>query len=88
MRRLAGIALLFVAIFASALQVVLSRYENRRQFVELQDLRKQKDELDREWGQLLLEQGTWGTHGRVEDIARSKLNMTAPAPDQVYRVRS
>ncbi len=88
MKRLAVLGLLFVAIFASALQLVLSRYEARRLFVALQELRKERDELDREWGRLLLEQGTWGTHGRVEEIARTRLQMTVPAPERVYRVRS
>lgn len=80
-------AVLFALIFASALNVVLQRYETRSLFIELQALRKQKDELDREWGQLLLEQGTWGAHGRVEDIARSKLGMTVPRQEQIVRVR-
>ena len=79
---------LFALIFGTALNVVLLRYESRSLFIELQDLRKQKDELDREWGQLLLEQGTWGANGRVEDIARSRLNMVVPASDQIIRVRS
>lgn len=80
-------AVLFALIFATALNVVLTRYETRSLFIELQGLRKQKDELDREWGQLLLEQGTWGAHGRVEDIARSKLGMTVPPQAQIVRVR-
>lgn len=80
-------AVLFALIFATALNVVLTRYETRSLFIELQGLRKQKDELDREWGQLLLEQGTWGAHGRVEDIARSKLGMTVPPQEQIVRVR-
>lgn len=80
-------AVLIALIFASALNVVLQRYQTRSLFIELQALRKQKDELDREWGQLLLEQGTWGAHGRVEDIARSKLGMTVPRQEQIVRVR-
>lgn len=80
-------AVLIALIFASALNVVLQRYQTRSLFIELQALRKQKDELDREWGQLLLEQGTWGAHGRVEDIARSKLGMTLPRQEQIVRVR-
>lgn len=80
-------ALLLALIFASALNLVLVRDRSRSLFIELQALRKQQDELDREWGQLLLEQGTWGAHGRVEEIARSKLGMTAPKPEQIVRVR-
>jgi cell division protein FtsL len=74
-------------IFASALALVLLRYENKAYFMELQGLRKQRDALDREWGQLLLEQGTWGSHARVEAMAREKLAMTVPTPAQVLRVR-
>ncbi|HMM75400.1 MAG TPA: cell division protein FtsL [Gammaproteobacteria bacterium] len=80
-------ALLLTLIFASALNLVLERDRTRSLFIDLQALRKQKDELDREWGQLLLEQGTWGAHGRVEEIARSKLGMTVPTPEQIVRVR-
>jgi cell division protein FtsL len=75
-------------VFFTALQVVLIRFDNRQLFVELQELKKQQDELEREYGQLLLEQGTWGTHGRIEELARTKLNMTIPRSDQIRRVRS
>ena len=83
-----GLAVLGCAIFASALDLVLTRYQTRQLFVELQNLRKHKDDLDNEWGQLLLEQGTWGTHARVEEIARGKLDMTIPEPSQIRRSRS
>ncbi len=87
MKRLIAPAVLFALIFTSALNVVLQRYESRSLFIDLQGLRQQKDDLDREWGQLLLEQGTWGAHGRVEDIARNKLDMTVPQQEQIIRVR-
>ncbi|MCC7122775.1 MAG: cell division protein FtsL [Gammaproteobacteria bacterium] len=80
-------AVLVALIFASALNLVLERDRTRSLFIDLQALRKQKDELDREWGQLLLEQGTWGAHGRVEEIARGKLGMTIAKPEQIVRVR-
>ncbi len=87
MKKLIAPTVMFALIFASALNVVLQRYESRSLFIELQGLRQQKDDLDREWGQLLLEQGTWGAHGRVEDIARNKLDMTVPQQEQIIRVR-
>lgn len=88
MKHLLGIVGVAGLIFLSAIQVVLTRFDNRQLFVQLQELKKQRDELDREYGQLLLEQGTWGTHGRIEDLARTKLNMTVPRSDQIRRVRS
>lgn len=72
------VALLFTAVFASALQIVTNRHASRKLFVELQELRKEQDELNRRWGQLLLEQATWGTRGRVEEIAREQLDMVSP----------
>ena len=85
-----GILFIFLvlSVFISAMEVVLHRHETRKLFSALQELQIQQNELDREWGQLLLEQGTWGTHGRIEDIARGKLNMILPAVEQIYRVRS
>jgi cell division protein FtsL len=38
--------------------------------------------LDVEWGQLQLEQSTWATHTRVEQIARDKLGMRPPRAGQ------
>ena len=87
-KHLLGIVGVAGLVFLSAIQLVLTRFDNRQQFVQLQELKKQRDELDREYGQLLLEQGTWGTHGRIEDLARTKLNMTVPRSDQIRRVRS
>tara|TARA_B100001123_G_scaffold70994_1_gene79630 strand:+ start:551 stop:763 length:213 start_codon:yes stop_codon:yes gene_type:complete len=70
------------------MEVVLHRHQSRELFLVLQELRLQQNDLDREWGQLLLEQGTWGTHGRIEEIARNKLNMTVPLAAEIFRVRS
>jgi cell division protein FtsL len=79
------VAVLFAAVFASALEIVTKRHASRKLFVELQELRKEQDELNRRWGQLLLEQATWGTRGRVEEIAREQLNMVAPPQLRVER---
>ncbi len=76
--RIAVIVLLIGAVFASALQVVIVRHEGRKLFAELQELERIRDELNEEWGRLQLEQATWGTHSRVEELAISKLGMTRP----------
>jgi len=79
---------LFCCVVATALLIVLQRHEARKLFTSLQELQTEQNELDREWGQLLLEQATWGAHGRIEEIAREQLNMTLPAVKEIYRVRS
>lgn len=73
--------------FASAVELVLNRHASRKLFVELQDLRDDKQKLDQEWGQLLLEQATWATQARVETLARDSLGMTTPGADQIYQLR-
>ena len=65
-------------VFISAIQVVVVQHEARKTFVELQRLEKTRDELNEEWGRLLLEQSTWATDDRIEMLARSKLMMVDP----------
>ena len=78
--------LLVLAVIASALGVVYAKHQSRKLFVALQGLEAERDEMNIEWGQLQLEQSTWATHGRVEELAREQLKMTTPAPDTVVIV--
>jgi cell division protein FtsL len=73
--------------FASAVELVLCRHQSRRLFVELQSLYEIKQGLDQEWGQLLLEQATWGAELRVEQIANDKLSMVVPSSAQVVELQ-
>lgn len=82
------LVLLVCAVVISAFAVVEFRHRNRLLFVELQGLTGERDQLNTEWGQLLLEQGAWSEHRRVEDTARVRLGMTVPAGDQVVAVRA
>lgn len=74
---------LYIAIFLSALQVVIARHEARRLFVELQALEQTRDELNEEWGRLQLEQSTWAINDRIETFARTKLDMKMPERSSV-----
>lgn len=87
MSRLPVIVLTAVLAFYSAIELVLHRHESRRQFVELQELRRVEQDLNREWGQLLLEQATWGTHIRVEKLASQELGMAVPDGPRVVELR-
>ena len=73
--------------FASAVELVLCRHQSRRLFVELQSLHEVKQGIDQEWGQLLLEQATWGAELRVEQIANEKLGMVVPPAGQVVELQ-
>ena len=79
--------LLLMAVIASAIGVIYVKHENRKLFIELEQQRKEQDQLDVDWGRLQLEQSTWSTHGRIEEIARRKLDMGLPAENEVVIVR-
>ncbi|MHB8454175.1 MAG: cell division protein FtsL [Acidiferrobacterales bacterium] len=80
------VAALVIAVMVSALAVVYLRQRNRMDFVELQALQSERDNLNIERGKLLLEEGTWSEHRRIEEIARTRLGMAPPSQDQVIIV--
>lgn len=75
------------ALLLSAMGVVFSTHESRKQFVALQGLQKTRDDLNAEWGRLQLEQSTWATHGRIEQFASNRLDMVNPSTGTVVIVR-
>ncbi len=80
------VALLAVAVLASALGAVYTKHRSRQLFVGLEALKAERDDLNIEWGQLMLEQATWATPTRVELIARQRLEMTVPPADTIVIV--
>ncbi len=87
MRSGALLVVLVLAVLASAIGVIYAKHEGRKQFVQLQALEKQRDQMNVEWGQLQLEQGTWATHSRVERVARKRLGMQMPDAESVVIIR-
>ncbi|NOR51594.1 MAG: cell division protein FtsL [Gammaproteobacteria bacterium] len=77
---------LAITSFISALGVIYSKHQSRKRFVELTELQQHRDELNTHWGRLQLEQSTWATHGRIEKIARTKLQMVIPDNSKVVRL--
>lgn len=80
--------LVTIAVGITALMVVDLRHRNRLLFAELQTVTRERDQLNTEWGQLLLEQGAWSEHRRIEDTARVRLGMAMPSGDQVVVVHA
>ena len=81
-------AVLFVAVFGSAIAAVYTKHRSRELFVEHQQLVRERDELNIEWGRLRLEQGAWATHSRVERVAREKLGLHIPERDDIVFVHT
>jgi cell division protein FtsL len=79
--------LLLAALVLCAMAVVASQHKARKLYVELQKEQATAKQLEVEWGQLQLEQGTWATHARVERIATRELNMRLPAAGRIEVVQ-
>jgi cell division protein FtsL len=78
---------LVAAILVSAVQVVLHQHQARRTFVDLQAQERERDQLSEEWGRLQLEQSTWATDARVDEVARTRLHMQEPDRASVELLR-
>ncbi len=70
--------LLIAVLVLCALSLVTSRHQARQRFIELERAQAQARGYETEYGQLQLEQSTWGMPARVEKIAREQLRMQLP----------
>jgi cell division protein FtsL len=66
---------------------VYVKYDARLMFHQLQKELREKDRLGVEWSRLQLEQNTWSSNSRIEKLARTKLNLQAPKPEQVVYIK-
>jgi len=81
------LGVLWLAALGSAAGVVWAKHRSRELFIELQKLQVQRDTLEIEAGQLLLEQSAWSAPAMVEQVATNKLHMVTPPVQQVQLVR-
>ena len=85
--QLSLVGALVLALVWTAVSVVEARHEARKLFVTLERLRAERDELNIEWNRLRLEQSSRVTHANVEALARDRLSMRSPGPDEIVLVR-
>ena len=76
-----------VGVMATAIAVVVVRQEHRQRFVELTNLENERDALRIDYGRLQLEQATWADSARIEQIARERLGLREPMPDDIVVLR-
>jgi cell division protein FtsL len=79
--------LLWLAVLASGAAAIYCKHVSRTLFVELETLTQERDRLQIEWGKLQLEQSAWSTHGFIERVASSRLDLTIPQPSGVHIVQ-
>ena len=81
----AALVLVFAVICVmSAMALVYTKHESRKLFVELEKLSHERDELNIEWGQLQIEQSTWATHARIEQVANDRLSLIRPESNEIF----
>ncbi len=77
LREKVTMGLLFI-IFVTAISVVQVTHASRQELITQDRLLQQRDELDLEWRYLVVEEEFYAQHVRIEDIARTKLQMKRP----------
>lgn len=73
---------LFICIIITAITVVTTAHHTRLLTAQREQLVLERDALDIEWRNLILEENALGDHSRVERIATEKLQMQHVDPSQ------
>ena len=71
---------LVTLLVGCGLSVVNAQYKARNLFIALGKLENQAQQLDIDWAQLRIDQSTLGKSSRIEQIARTDLNMAPLTP--------
>ena len=74
---------LFLLVSLSGLGEVYLEHQKRILFIEYQGLIKERDALKTEWKRIQVELSELSSGSRLEDIARSKVNMSIPDPSEI-----
>ncbi len=74
--------ILLISCLVSAMAVVTISHKTRLLTAQREQLVLEKDALDIEWRNLILEENALGDHSRVERIATEKLQMQHVDPSQ------
>ena len=85
--RMVVIMVLLFFVLASGVSVVYTTFKSRYLLNQLQQLKTQRNDLQVQWGQLLIEQSTFSLESRVERKATDELAMTVPKISEIVMVR-
>lgn len=73
---------LILLIFMSSIAVVLTTYNTRHQITLRDELLENREQLDSEWRNLILEENALAEHTRVQKVAIKDLDMKRPDSDK------
>ena len=80
--------ILFLFLCFSGLGEVYMEHQKRILFIEYQGLIKERDALKTEWKRIQIELSQLSSGLRLEEIARSKVNMSIPNPSSINIIGS
>ena len=75
-------AILLLLVFSSAIMVVFQVFEYRHDYREMSSFMRERDDLNAEWGRLLIEQQTFGATAQIGTRAVTQLRMYSPPAAQ------
>ncbi|ANS86324.1 cell division protein FtsL [Vibrio scophthalmi] len=73
---------MLLLIFASAMGVVFMTHHTREAVTEKDQALVERERLDNEWRNLLLEETALAEHSRVQAVAKQELEMKRPDSDK------
>ncbi|HFQ5122259.1 TPA: cell division protein FtsL [Vibrio vulnificus] len=74
--------ILLVLIFASAMAVVFATHHTRQAITQKDEALQEREHLDNEWRNLMLEETALAEHSRVQEMAKKELEMKRPDGDK------
>lgn len=74
--------MLLICIFASAMGVVLTTHMSRQAITQKDSAFVEREQLDNEWRNLMLEETALSEHSRVQFMAKKELEMKRPDSDK------
>lgn len=88
LQNIAIIFVLLVAVMGSAFMVVHQVFQYRYDYRGFTKLIREKDNLNAEWGRLLIEQQTFGATAQIGSRAVTQLRMFSPPASQTVVIAS
>lgn len=80
-------AVLLVLFLTSALAVIVSKYQSRLLFIEIQKQEKMLDNYEVKWGQLQLELTMLTEENRVESVGKKQLKLRMPQRENIIYIK-
>lgn len=80
------VVILMVAVVTTCLLILFYKHQHRDLMIEKQHLIQQRNQLQVEWTQILIEHSSLASPIMIDTTARKQLNMKAPDADQIKKL--